>query len=66
MNQERKQYRDLSMLIRGASLGLQAVNPEFAAILDDAANKLKIASENICAQGYFGCLGGELCTADHK
>jgi hypothetical protein len=31
-----------------------------------AADWLAKASQNICAQGYFGCRSGERCTADHK
>ncbi len=34
--------------------------------LSDAADWLEKAAEHICAQGYFGCEGGDTCTSDHK
>lgn len=31
-----------------------------------AARWLERASQNVCAQGYFGCRAGSKCTSDHK
>jgi hypothetical protein len=31
-----------------------------------AAEYLKDAGKHLCAQGIYGCHGGERCTSDHK
>lgn len=36
------------------------------ALLVAAAKALENASRNMCAQGYYGCRGGDTCTSDHK
>lgn len=55
-----KQLKELSLYVSGFAEGRDDDR------LREAAEWLKKASNNICAQGYFGCEAGERCTSDHK
>ena len=41
-------------------------NPEMSKRLRAISYQLKLASEEMCGQGYFGCDGGPDCDSDHK
>jgi NADH:ubiquinone oxidoreductase subunit D len=63
---DRKDYLEAAIRLYGFASGVEMTNPETAGQLRVMAAMLKRAGEHMCAQGYFGCHGGERCTSDHK
>lgn len=55
-----RELQDLALYVKGLAVGKDDER------LHRAADWLEKAAQHICAQGYFGCEGGNECESDHK
>ena len=69
MNNPIKELQDLAIQLEAIAYwqqdGVQS-ETKTGILLCESAKWLRKASNNICAQGYFGCRSGTACTSEHK